>query len=107
MNEQANLLAFVRWNSLTIGVCLLSGCIALSGMPDLNTPDGRVYAAQCAKCHGLPEPRFRTITEWKPIVVGMADKIRQKGLPPLTIPERAAILRFLERHANPEKVSKL
>ena len=79
----------------------------LGGIPDLNSPDGRVYAKQCGNCHGLPDPRFRTIAEWQPIVLDMEDKIREKGLQPLSMKEREAIFRYLARHAKAERVTKL
>ena len=107
MKNQEGPLTFLLWKSLLIRVCFLSGCIAPSGIPDLNSPDGRVYAKQRAKCHGLPGPRFRTLREWELMVSDMADKIREKGLRPLTMPEREANFRYLERHAKPEKVSNL
>ena len=88
--------------TLLIAIVFLSGCVALSGMPDLRTPDGQIYAKRCKQCHGLPEPRFRTMREWEPIVLNMMDKIREKELQPLPMNEHEAILRYLARHAKPE-----
>jgi len=107
MNNQGNPLNALLGNLVLIGMYFLGGCIALSGIPDLNSQDGRVYAKRCAKCHGVPDPRFRTFREWEPIVSDMTHKIREKGLPPLSMDEREAILRYLERHAKPEKVTKI
>jgi mono/diheme cytochrome c family protein len=47
----------------------VDGCAMLTGIPDLDTPHGRVYAQGCGACHGtshprghgVPDPRFRTM----------------------------------------------
>jgi hypothetical protein len=79
-----------------------------TGIPDLDTPDGRVFAQRCGSCHGashrgghgVPDPRFRTMAEWQEVLPKMDGLIREKGLPPLTEPEREAIIRYLIRHAK-------
>lgn len=81
---------------------------AFTGIPDLDTPDGRVFAQRCGGCHsasyrgghGVPDPRFRTMAEWQEVLPKMDSLIRKKGLPPLTEPEREAIIRYLSRHAK-------
>jgi len=83
-------------------------CASLTGIPDLNTQDGRVFAQRCGACHGtshlgghgIPDPRFRTVAEWKEILPKMERLIRERGLPPLTEPEREAITRYLSHHAK-------
>jgi hypothetical protein len=50
--------------------------------------------------HGVPDPRFRTMAEWQALLPKMDSLIREKGLPPLTEPERETIIRYLNRHAN-------
>ena len=82
-----------------------------TGIPDLDTPDGRVFAQRCGACHGkpfgdhgvthgVPDPRFRTMAEWQKELLNMDRLIHEKGLPPLTEPEREAIIRYLSRHAK-------
>jgi hypothetical protein len=82
-----------------------------TGIPDLDSPDGRVFAQRCGACHGkpfgdhgithgVPDPRFRTLAEWQEELTRMDRLIREKGLPPLTEPEREAIIRYLSRHAK-------
>jgi hypothetical protein len=85
------------------------GCAVMSGIPDLDTPDGRVYADQCGGCHrashvgghGVPDPRFRTMAEWYEVLPKMERLIRESGFPPLTVPKREAIIRYLSHHAKP------
>ena len=48
----------------------------------------------------MPDPRFRTMAEWQEVLPKMDSLIRKKGLPPLTEPEREAIIRYLIRHAK-------
>jgi len=80
----------------------------LTGIPDLDTPDGRVYARRCGGCHGtphirghgVPDPRFRTMAEWEQILPKMDRLIRERALPPLTESERDAIVRYLGHHAK-------
>jgi mono/diheme cytochrome c family protein len=77
-----------------------------TGIPDLDTPDGRVFAQRCGGCHGetyrgghaVPDPRFRTMAEWQEILPKMDRLIRERGFPPLTEPEREAIIRYLIHH---------
>ncbi|TKB94904.1 MAG: hypothetical protein E8D41_02780 [Nitrospira sp.] len=82
-----------------------------TGIPDLDSPDGRVFAQRCGACHGkpfgdhgvthgVPDPRFRTMAEWQKELSKMEGLMREKGLPPLTEPEREAIIRYLTRHAK-------
>ena len=90
----------------------IGGCGGVfTGIPDLNSPDGRVFAQRCGACHlkpfgdhgvshGVPDPRFRTLAEWQKEVSRMEGLMREKGLPPLTDPEREAIVRYLSRHAK-------
>jgi mono/diheme cytochrome c family protein len=79
-----------------------------TGIPDLDTPDGRVFAQRCGGCHGtsyggghgVPDPRFRTMAEWQEVLPKMDRLIRERGLPPLTESEREAIIRYLGHHAK-------
>jgi len=79
-----------------------------TGIPDLDSPDGRVFAQRCGVCHGtsyggghgVPDPRFRTMAEWQEVLPRMDRLIRERGLPPLTEPEREAIIRYLSHHAK-------
>lgn len=80
-------------------------------IPELDSPDGTVFAQRCAACHrqpfsaygvthGVPDPRFRTMEEWQKEISRMEDLMREKGLPPLTDSERGSITRYLSRHAK-------
>lgn len=98
-----------------LGLSLLlwmTGCGGVfTSIPELNTPDGQVFAQRCGACHGkpfgnhgvthgVPDPRFRTMAEWKEELSRMEGLMREKGLVPLTEPERDAINRYLSRHAK-------
>ena len=50
--------------------------------------------------HGVPDPRFRTMEEWQEVLQRMDRLIHESALPPLTEPEREAIIRYLSRHAK-------
>ena len=90
----------------------LAGCGGVfTEIPELDSPDGKVFAQRCAACHrqpfgdygvthGVPDPRFRTMEEWQKEVSRMEGLMREKGLPPLTDAEREAINRYLSRHAK-------
>jgi hypothetical protein len=82
-----------------------------TGIPDLDTPDGRVFAQRCGGCHGkpfgdhgvthgVPDPRFRTMAEWQEVLPKMDRLIHESGLPSMTEPEREAIIRYLSHHAK-------
>lgn len=85
-----------------------AACAMLEGIPDLDTPDGQVYARRCSACHGVahveghgvPDPRFRTVEEWLKVLPKMERLMRERGKQPLTEAERDAIVRYLSRHAK-------
>lgn len=89
-----------------------AGCAGVfTEIPDLDSPDGRIFAQRCSACHGkpfgshgvthgVPDPRFRTLEEWQKEVARMEGLMREKGLPPLTDSDREAIMRYLSRHAK-------
>ncbi|MCP9468704.1 MAG: hypothetical protein NNA31_01755 [Nitrospira sp.] len=91
---------------------LVEGCGgAWTGIPGLDTPDGKIFAQRCSACHlqtfgdhgvthGVPDPRFRTLEEWKKEIARMEGLMREKGLPPLTDQDREAIFRYLALHAE-------
>jgi mono/diheme cytochrome c family protein len=87
---------------------LAAGCAMVSGIPDLDTHDGQVYARRCGACHGtsyarghgIPDPRFRTMAEWEKVLPRMEKFIHDGGLLPLTEYEREAIIRYLRQHAQ-------
>jgi len=87
-----------------VAVMGVVACVGLTGIPDLNTPDGRVYATRCGDCHtrghGVPDPRFRTMAEWQEVLPKMDRLIQERTLPPLTEIERASIIRYLSTHAK-------
>lgn len=90
----------------------IGGCGgAWIGIPGLDTPDGRIFAQRCAACHlkpfgnhalthGVPDPRLRTMAEWRAVLPKM-DRLREDaGLPSVTEADREAITRYLGRHAQ-------
>ncbi len=100
--------AFGRFTSAILTVLYVTGCAMFTGIPDLDTPDGQIYAQRCGACHGtshvgghgVPDPRFRTMAEWKETLPRMERLIRGRGLAPLGDLEREAITRYLSQHAK-------
>ena len=69
--------------------------------PDLDsTVAGRAFAATCARCHVLPDPRQFTAIEW----IGVEGRMqRNMSIMGRSIPDDATlekILGFLQRHAQ-------
>ena len=99
---------FKRLATVLFPLLFAIGCAMLTGIPGLDTPDGRIYAQRCGACHGtshvgghgVPDPRFRTMAEWKEILPKMERLIRERDLTPLGEPECEAILRYLGSHAK-------
>lgn len=100
--------------SLCVAVVFwMGGCGAvLTEIPELDTTDGRVFAQRCGACHGkpfgghgithgVPDPRFRNMVQWQEELGRMEGLMREKGMQPLSNPEREAITRYLNRHAKP------
>jgi mono/diheme cytochrome c family protein len=80
---------------------VLIACATLTSIPALQSSEGRVYARRCSGCHGVPDPRLRTMDEWKRLLPDMERRIQERGLPPLTNDERQAIVHYLEQHSKP------
>ena len=101
-----------RWVMGLFAWMVLGGCGgAFTSIPDLDTSDGRVFAQRCGACHGkpfgahgvthgVPDPRFRTLAEWKEVLPKMERLIQESGLSSLTDPERETIIRYLSGHAK-------
>jgi hypothetical protein len=83
-----------------LGLLWIAGCAMLSGIPGLDSSDGRVYAKRCGGCHGTPEPRLRTLAEWHGALTKMDRLFQEKGLPPLSDAERESINRYLRLYAK-------
>lgn len=100
--------AFKRLITTFWALLFATSCAILTGIPDLDTPEGRIYAQRCGACHGryhvgshgVPDPRFRTMAEWEKILPKMEQLIRERGLAPLDEWERKAIIRYLSQHAK-------
>lgn len=91
----------IKESVIVLAVLLLAAaCAMLAAIPDLDTPDGQVYTRRCGACHGVPDPRFRTMMEWQEVLPKMERLIHERGQQPLTEPERDAIVRYLSRHAK-------
>lgn len=100
-----------QWRLYTalLALFFVTGCAMLTGIPDLDTPDGRVYAQRCGACHGIshvaghgiPDPRLRTKAEWERVLPKMERLIQERALPPLTESERDALTRYLSQYAKP------
>lgn len=111
----AELIRQTRLCAYALGVTAwlsIGGCGGVfTGIPELDTSDGQVFAQRCSACHGkpfgshgvthgVPDPRFRTLAEWQDLLPRMEQLMREKGLAPLTDSEREAINRYVSRHAK-------
>jgi cytochrome c2 len=72
--------------------------------PELNsTAAGRAFAATCARCHVLPDPRQKTAIEW----IGVEGRMqRNMNIMGRSIPDEATlqqILIFLQERARKDK----
>ena len=78
--------------------------------PGLRTESGQIFSLACSQCHALPDPRRHTAREWPAVVARMKRHMSWAnvitGPPQLgTSPELKTeeIVRFLQRHAAPER----
>jgi mono/diheme cytochrome c family protein len=78
--------------------------------PALRSEAGQMYTVACTQCHGLPDPRRHTAREWPSVVERMKRHMAWAntvvGVDELrTIPvlDTAEIVRFLQRHARPDR----
>jgi cytochrome c2 len=78
--------------------------------PALKTEAGQMFTIACTQCHGLPDPRRHTAREWPSVVERMKRHMAWAntvvGVDELrTIPvlDTAEIVRFLQRHARPDR----
>ena len=88
--------------SVVIATLVFGACASLTGIPNRDSPDGRVYVSRCQSCHGLPDPRLRTVADWNRVLPDMERRIHERGLVPITAFEREAIMRYLNQYARSE-----
>ncbi len=90
--EVAVLLAYLRDNA--------QRSLDRSRSADLDSPDGRAFAATCSRCHALPDPTQHTADEWPAVVQRMVGNMKTMGK---TVPDDATlaqVLRYLQTHAG-------
>lgn len=80
------------------------------GNPALRTEAGKIYSIACAQCHVLPDPRRHTAREWPGVVERMKRHmawantvVGSEELRTIPALDTGEIVRFLQRHARPEK----
>lgn len=85
--------------SILISIVLLTGC--RMELPEQGSEGERLYAAKCALCHPAFHPKTLSAREWKTIVERMEKKAAATEVrEPLSDPERALILGYLEKHSR-------
>jgi hypothetical protein len=68
---------------------------------DTASPDYHRYLNRCRTCHEAPAPDLYTAAEWPRVIERMHGNMRSAGTMGLLPEDRAAVMRFLARHARP------
>lgn len=78
--------------------------------PALRSEAGKIYSIACTQCHVLPDPRRHTAREWPGVVERMKRHmawantvVGSEELRTTPVLDTTEIVRFLQRHARPEK----
>ncbi|MFQ5585827.1 MAG: hypothetical protein ACE5GF_03275 [Thermodesulfobacteriota bacterium] len=78
---------------------LIGGCE--QGLPEVNSPEGILYAAKCGGCHLAPQPQKHTFKTWKRLIPAMEERVKATGArAPLTEEEKNTILDYLKKHSK-------
>ena len=94
----------MRWAAwawtATLGVMLSLGSIGCTQLPEPESPGAKLYAARCGTCHRLYAPTLLKFEMWKYQVDRMQGEMQRRGIPPLSQPDLATVLDYLQRHSG-------
>lgn len=81
--------------------------------PALKTEAGQMFTIACTQCHGLPDPRRHSASEWPAVVERMKRHMTWANtvvgvdeLKTSPVLDTAEIVRFLQRHARSDAQAK-
>jgi mono/diheme cytochrome c family protein len=74
--------------------------VKAAAIPSPRSKGALLFAANCARCHALPNPAAHTAAEWPAVVAKMQTFMKAMGKPEITPEENREILRYLEKHAR-------
>ena len=75
-----------------------SGCNA--SLPEPESPAAQLYRERCAQCHRPYGPSLLTAEMWTFMVSRMEQEMLRRGVPPLKVEEKQAILEYLQKYSN-------
>lgn len=82
-------------------IVLTSGCATQPmQIPDMGSPEAKLFASRCGTCHALPHPERNTATEWTGILTLMEERMKERGAPPLSEQELETLTKYLQTHAR-------
>jgi hypothetical protein len=70
-----------------------------AALPESGSADEQLYAQRCGACHRAYQPSTLTPAMWQMQIAAMELKMTAAGQP-LSAPDEAAILAYLQRHAS-------
>lgn len=73
---------------------------AAHAYPEPHSTGAKVLKDKCAGCHAAPLPSTHTAQEWQAVLFRMQNHRIMNGLAPLSETENAALLSYLQRHAE-------
>ena len=74
------------------------GCNA--SLPEPGSPAAQLYRERCAQCHRLYGPSLLTAEMWTFMVGRMEQEMLRRGVPPLKVEEKQAILDYLQKYSH-------
>ena len=74
--------------------------VKAAAIPSPRSKGALLFAANCARCHALPNPTAHTAAEWPAVVAKMQTFMKAMGKPEITTEENREIVRYLEKHAK-------
>ena len=72
----------------------------LTPIPEMESPEAKVYITRCSGCHALPHPSRLDMVRWRKIIEVMKIRMKERGYPPMTEEEEKMILRYLQKHSR-------
>ena len=80
---------------------ILSFCSRkLTPIPDMESPEAKVYITRCSGCHALPHPSRLDMVRWRKIIKVMKIRMQERGYPPMTEDEEKMILEYLRKYSR-------
>lgn len=82
-------------------IVLISGCATQPmQIPEMDSPEAKLFVSRCGACHALPHPARNTAAEWTDILALMEKRMKERNFPALSDQELETLTIYLQSNAR-------